>query len=61
MSKCVSHEVYTEVCCEVLYGNTINAGQYAHGRLTPPYLTPYFKTLPVDSRNHIMNTGLAFD
>ena len=45
----------------VSYGNKINAGQYACGRLTPPYLAPYFKTLPADSWNYIMNTGLAFD
>ena len=44
----------------VRYGNKINAGQYARGRLTPRYLTAYFKTLHVDSRNCIMNTGIGF-
>ena len=58
ISKYAKFKVYPTVCCDA---RQYNAGQYARGRLTPRFLTPYFKTLPVDSRNYITHTGQGFD
>ena len=41
ISKYAKFKVYTAVCCDAWQ---YNAGQFARGRLTPWFLTPYFKT-----------------
>ena len=45
----------------VTHSNITRGNTPVGGRLTPRFLTPCFKTLPVDSRNYITYTGQGFD